>query len=165
MNSRLKNSIEVLQRAYLTEELEAGNCRACAVGNLVAASGYHDAGAWRYVFCTDRLDHDNLKPTQTFYEPNNSNSGGPVTAKVHIISLRDYNNGLGAIKATGYSVKELARIEFTFESAMEHGSDIDMPEHKSQWIRLQAVLKVLFDIEGISYDPEVEQPFLGKALS
>ena len=83
------------------------------------------------------------------------------------ISFRDYHDGLGAIKATGYSLEELARIEFAFESAIDHEFDedgFDMPEHKSQWIRLQAVLKVLFDIEGISYDPEVEQPFLGKSL-
>ena len=158
MNDRLRNSIEVLQRAYLTEELIAGNCQACAVGNLVAASGYHDAGAWRYVFCTDRLD-DNLEPIQTFYKPGD----GYMT-----ISFRHYNDGLGAIKATGYSLKELARIEFAFETAIDHEFDEDGDpklDHNAQWIRLQAVLKVLFDIEGISYDPEVEQPFLGKALS
>ena len=155
MNDRLKNSIEVLQRAYLTEELIAGNCQACAVGNLVAASSYTgDAGAWRYVFCTDRLD-DNLEPIQTFYKPGDG---------YMLVNTRGYNDGLSAIKATGYSLKQLARIEYACESAIEQGSDIDMPEHKSQWIRLQAVLKVLFDIEGISYDPEVEQPFLEKAL-
>ena len=36
MNNRLKNSIEILQRAYLEETLIAGDCQACAVGNLDA---------------------------------------------------------------------------------------------------------------------------------
>ncbi len=114
--------------------------------------------AWRYVFCTDRLD-DNLEATQTFYEPGDGRL---------MVNTRYYNDGLSAIKATGYSVKELARIEFAFESAIEHEFDEDgfdpKFDHNYQWIRLQAVLKVLFDIEGISYDPEVEQPFLEKAL-
>lgn len=159
MNDRLRNSIEVLQRAYLTEELIAGNCQACAVGNLVAASSYTgDAGAWRYVFCTDRLD-DNLEPIQTFYKPGDG---------YMLVNTRGYNDGLSAIKATGYSLKQLARIEYAFESAVDHEFDEDgfdpKLDHNYQWIRLQAVLKVLFDIEGISYDPEVEQPFLEKAL-
>ena len=147
MNDRLKNSIEVLQMAYLHGTLRAGNCMACAVGNLVAASSYEgDAQDWRYVFCTN-------DGVQDFYDPRDEVYG------VH------YDLGLEAIEATGYSVAELARIEFAFETAMPSKGENTMTEHQSQWIRLQAVLKVLFDIEGIEYDEEVEQPFLEKALS
>tara|TARA_R100001460_G_scaffold18975_1_gene39879 strand:+ start:1622 stop:2098 length:477 start_codon:yes stop_codon:yes gene_type:complete len=156
MNSRLKKSIEVLQRAYLTETLKAGNCDACAVGNLVEASSYPNAPSdWRYIFCTDLRD-DIGGPHQTFYDK-------PTDCEELQYELDLYNMGLCAVAATGYSVKELARIEFAFESAIEPELDEHMPIHKSQWIRLQAVLKVLFDIEGIPYDQEVEQPFLEKA--
>lgn len=148
MNNRLKNSIEVLQRAYLNETLTAGDCNACAVGNLVAASSYEGASMdWRYVFCTNTISN-----TQEFYDPS-------------CYDDEQYSLGLEAIKATDYSVDELARIEFAFEKALSEEEAKDMPEHQSQWIRLQAVLKVLFDIEGIEYDEEVEQPFLEKALS
>lgn len=147
MNNRLKNSIEVLQMAYLHGTLEAGDCNACAVGNLVAASSYEgESQDWRYVFCTDG-------GVQDFYDPRD------VIFGVH------YDLGLEAIKSTGYSVAELARIEFAFETVLSEEEADDMPEYQSQWIRLQAVLKVLFDIEGIEYNQEVEQPFLEKALS
>ena len=147
MNDRLRNSIEVLQMAYLHGTLEAGDCTACAVGNLVAASSYEgNAKDWRFVFCTN-------EGTQEFYDARDPMYGD------------EYNLGLKAIEATGYSVAELARIEYAFESALTEDEDDNMPEHQSQWIRLQAVLEVLFEIEGIEYDEEVEQPFLEKALS
>ena len=147
MNDRLRNSIEVLQRAYLNETLTAGDCTACAVGNLVAASGYEgNAKDWRFVFCTN-------EGTQEFYDPRD------------IVYGIYYDLGLEAIEATGYSITELACIEFAFETALTEDEDDNMPEHQSQWIRLQAVLEVLFKIEGIEYNEEVEQPFLEKALS
>ena len=147
MNDRLRNSIEVLQMAYLHGELIAQDCSACAVGNLVAASSYESISRdWRHVFCTSRS-------IQHFYGPTDAIYGDR------------YYMGLEAIEATGYSVAELARIEYAFETAISMKDDLIMPEHQSQWIRLQAVLKVLFDIEGIEYNQEVEQPFLEKALS
>lgn len=146
MNDRLKNSIEVLQKAYLHGTLIAQDCTACAVGNLVAASSYEGKSYdWRHVFFTSYK-------TQHFCDPSWYDG-------------EQYSLGLEAIKATGYSVGELACIEYAFETALSMQDDRVMPEHQSQWIRLQAVLKVLFDIEGIEYDQEVEQPFLEKALS
>jgi len=146
MNNRLKNSIEILQRAYLEETLIAGDCQACAVGNLVAKSGYKGKPYdWRFIFVTS-------KGEQHFF------SLGEV-------SPADMFRGYKAIKATGYSVRELARIEYTFETALISEEAEELPVHEVQWIRLQAVLKVLFDIEGISYDQEVEKPFLEKALA
>lgn len=147
MTNRLKNSIEVLQRAYLHGTLKAGNCEACAVGNLIAASSYYgEPFDWIFVFCT-------VEGVQTIHDPED------------LIDVNFYKEGLKSIEATGYSVEELARIEFAFESALNYEDDKAMPEHQSQWIRLQAVLEVLFKIEGIEYDEEVEQPFLEKALS
>ena len=148
MTDRLRKSIEVLQKAYLNETLESGNCQACAVGNLVAASDYEGTiSDWRYVFCTN-------EGAQEFYDSRNSREYSVL-----------HDLGLEAIEATGYSVAELAKIEFAFETALSEEEAEDMPEHQSQWIRLQAVLEVLFNIEGVEYDEEVEQPFLEKALS
>ena len=150
MNERLKNSIEVLQRAYLEETLDAGNCEACAVGNLVAASSYKGQSFdWRFIFCTA----DGEQVIYDFQSPWSEEAD------------ESYRKGLDAIKATGYSVEELARIEYAFETSLSDTDEIMMPVHESQWVRLQAVLKVLFEIEGIEYDEEVEQPFLEKALS
>ena len=150
MNERLKNSIEVLQRAYLEETLDAGNCEACAVGNLVAASSYKGQSFdWRFIFCT-------ADGEQVIYEFEN-----PWSEEADEF----YRKGLDAIKATGYSVEELARVEYAFEASLSREDGDKMLDHEYQWIRLQAVLKVLFDIEGIEYNQEVEQPFLEKALS
>ena len=147
MNDRLRNSIEVLQMAYLHGTLTAGDCVACAVGNLVAASSYEGHSFdWRFVFCTQNN-------AQLFFGPKDKDFG------------KYYPIGLQAIEATGYSVAELARIEYAFETAIRREDALRMPRHESQWISLQAVLKVLFDIEGIEYNQEVEQPFLEKALS
>lgn len=146
MNNRLKNSIEILQRAYLEEKLIAGDCQACAVGNLVAKSGYKGKPYdWRFIFVTSKGEQ-------------------------HFFSLREVSQqhmfrGYKAIEATGYSVRELARIEYTFETALIPEEAEELPVHEVQWIRLQAVLKVLFDIEGIPYNQEVEEPFLEKALA
>lgn len=146
MNDRLKNSIEILQRAYLEETLKAGDCEACAVGNLVAKSGYEGKSYdWRFIFVTS-------KGEQHFF---NRFEAAPEQI------IRGYM----AIEATGYSITELARIEYAFETALTSEEAKELPVHEEQWIRLQAVLKVLFDIEGISYDQEVEKPFLEKALA
>jgi hypothetical protein len=148
MNERLKNSIEVLQRAYLEETLQAGDCEACAVGNLVAASNYKGVSYnWRFVFCTEM-------GLQRFYD-----SDDDFTCE------KTYNEGMKAIEATGYSVEELALIEYTFETAILRHLEMKLPKHVSQWMRLEKVIKVLFEIEGIPYNQEVEEPFLEKALS
>lgn len=148
MNERLKNSIEVLQKAYLEGTLKAGDCQACAVGNLVQASSYEgNSRDWRYIFCT-------AQGKQHFYldrEP--------------IFGEDEYEGGLKAIKATSYSVKELAKVEYAFETAISIADHCILPKHVSQWKRLKAVIKVLFEIEGIPYNQEVEEPFLEKALS
>ena len=147
MTKRIEKAIEVLQMAYLHGTLKAGDCTACAVGNLVAASSYEgSAHDWSHVFYT-------YDGTQEFYDPRD------------VICSAHYGLGLEAIEATGYSVAELARIEFAFETALSKEDEGTMPEHQSQWIRLQAVLEVLFEIEGIEYNQEVEKPFLEKALS
>jgi len=146
MNNRLKNSIEILQRAYIEEKLEAGDCDACAVGNLVAASNYEGKSMdWRFVFCTNKGGE------QYFYDYD----------KEEVYYIR----GLHAIEATGYSIEELAKIEHAFETAISKYDHDRLPTHVSQWIRLKTVIKVLFEIEGIPYNQEVEEPFLEKALA
>lgn len=130
------HTVNVLVKAYLNDELEHGNCEACAVGNIVHAAGfprydnckmpYDSCGMWKSVFYTD-------DGKQEFWEP----------------SSRLYSHGIDKINATGYTVDELARVEFAFETAL--GSNPD------EWMfnGLMDVVDVLAEIHGI--DLEVKE--------
>lgn len=105
-------TIGILVNAYFKGTLEHYNCCACAVGNLVAANcgytynesmKYNEAPAvnkdygWAALFATtDRIQK---------YKP--ENIGMPATKY--------------QIDSTGYSHKELMKIEFSFEYDFFHG--------------------------------------------
>lgn len=80
-------TISILVKAYQNDTLEHGICSACAVGNLCNGSG-----AWSHVFYTC--------------------TGGQIIKR---------GNYFGWIKetidATGYTWQELAKIEYSFETA------------------------------------------------
>jgi hypothetical protein len=127
------HTVNVLVKAYLNSELRHGDCEACAVGNIVHAAGFprynagkmpHDScGMWKGVFYTD-VDAQYFQPT-----------AGPL-----------YNNGIQMIQATGYTVLELARVEYAFETAPQGDSNDD-------WMfnGLMAVLEVLAEIHGVDF--------------
>ena len=126
------HTINVLVRAYLNDTLHHGICSACAVGNIVHAAGAPmlqsmlitdgSNACWKWVFYTDDGFQNFVSPTA---EP------------------EKYRIGLRVIEATGYSVSELARVEFAFESAVGESKD-DM-----MFSGLMAVVDVLADIHGI----------------
>lgn len=130
-----EQTVNVLVKAYLNDELKHGDCEACAVGNIVHAAGfprYHtgdnapmredSCGSWKAVFVT-------LAGKQRY----NYWSDPLLEAK-----------GLKMIEATGYTIKELARVELAFETADDGHSD-------DEWMfnGLMAVCDVLADIHGV----------------
>lgn len=162
------HTVNVLVKAYLEGTLEHGNCYACAVGNIVAEStgkvfirdeatpteafyGYRSlywdgceypahggsTGGWGQVFTTQESDDDDLEY---------------VDGKVQEIDLRFFKGeAKKQIMSTGYSVEDLAKIEFAFETC-KWSSDAE----ERMFNGLMAVVDVLANIHGISLEQKSE---------
>ena len=142
-----ENSVDVLVKAYLHGTLLHRWCSACAVGNLVA-SAIGDA--------------PNVKSGHTF------KNGSPVLWS-DVFCTEDGaqemdkdpdGEALEQIAATGYTIEELAKIEWAFESCGGEPPAPDffldnsvMMKFKSddQWMfnGLLAVVDVLAEIHGV----------------
>lgn len=137
MKASFDNTVSILAKAWLAGTLVKGNCCACAVGNICAAAlgaqitDVHrshqglvfanwsaDSPAWQSVFCTRPFG-------QTLHA--NSYAG---KAKEQI-------------DATGYSWRQLARIEKAFETASNQDGEA------AEFAGLMAVVDVLADMHGI----------------
>src|SRR5688500_1047662 len=100
-----ERTVSILVQAYFNDTLRHDDCTACAVGNIVLASGvpkcngedvsendYYNNGAWKMVFYTSGRDQYAYPETLKEY---------PIIKKI--------------ISITGYTWKQLAKIEFAFE--------------------------------------------------
>jgi hypothetical protein len=116
---KFEHTVNVLLKAYLNGTLEHGSCTACAVGNLISHCTGQSPIAWTFVFST-------------------------IFGNQHV-NLYNYD-GLAKIEieSTGYTWKELAKIEFAFETA-EFGASNDDYIFNG----LMAVVDVLAEIHKI----------------
>lgn len=134
-----EKTVSILVQAYLNDTLEHGDCCGCAVGNMVAANcGYSfiklqnyqewesNSPCWDDVFCTARGKQE-----------------------LHMRNYRLSEEARKQIDSTGYSVRQLAKIEFAFETAPYGDSD-------DEWMfnGLMAVIDILDQIHG-NTDTEV----------
>ena len=131
-------TVNVLVKAYLNDRLEHGDCRACAVGNIVEDAGFYRAynmnisegcnSVWKWLFYTCGRKQI-------------SGSNDPEKQRI----------ACETIKATGYTVEEMMKIEFAFETA-PYGRNED------QWMfnGLMAVVDVLAEIHGIDLTAKEE---------
>lgn len=144
-NRNFNRTMDILVQAYFNDTLRHSLCSACAVGNIL---GGHNE--WARLFVT-------LNSTGKLH-PYFQMTTGPE----QIIVLRgieptlvkyanafaderaDWLKGQCLITASGYTVQELARVEYAFEVA-EKGESADA------WMfnGLMAVLDVLADIHGV----------------
>lgn len=116
---KFEHSVNVLLKAYLNNELEHSNCIACAVGNLIRDSMGISCSYWSNVFMS--------------------------AFGVQRININEYT-GLAKIQidSTGYTWKELAKIEFAFENA-----NVGKSEDDYMFNGLMDVIDVLADIHEI----------------
>lgn len=131
------HSVNVLVKAYLNNTLEHGNCHACAVGNLIA-----DANGISFVKYISRYSHVlrwnniNTPSWSSVFYTNHYNQ---------TIELDEYKGFAKLeIDSTGYSVIELAKIEYAFESA-----PIGKSEDDYMFNGLMACVEVLAEIHNI----------------
>lgn len=127
-------TVDVLIDAYNNGELEHGNCDACAVGNICKEASLKtgiDNREWIWVFCTG-FDEEEGEYIQN--------------------RLCTLPQAFQLIEATGYTVEELAQIEWVFETAIPvdkryYYSYIKIKQ--GQYMGLCAVLNKLKEIHSI----------------
>lgn len=148
MKPSFENSVDVLVKAYLNDELEHGKCSACAVGNLVCAAKsikpmLLDPTAPGHKFECNRFSDGSMVRWDNVF----------MTAHGRQVILPDFYTGEAQkqIDSTGYTWQKLARIEYAFETADCGNSD-------DEWMfnGLMAVVDVLADIHGISLEQKQE---------
>lgn len=142
---KFHHSVNVLLKAYLNDTLVHSNCYACAVGNLVAdACGYVYAKAKDFpTRQTGLLLHpDTLLWRSVLVEWNNVFMTSEGTQ--HVQHLEFDGEAKRQIESTGYDWRQLAAIEFVFETANK-GKNKD--DH--MFNGLMAVVDVLAQIHNI----------------
>lgn len=135
------HTMDLLVKAYMNDTLKHAECEACAVGNICRGDSQ-----WNSCFITVegkqiRAKEDEIIVRSAFgiikvtslYDPKNPKDA--IEIKRQSIDL---------IASTGYSIDELARIEFTFEKAMRGKNSDDY-----MFNGLMAVLDVLAEIHEI----------------
>lgn len=159
MTKRVKNAIDVLLDAINNRTLAKGTCTACAVGNLVAA------GIGGKVIRDDKNDF--------FCDKNNttwsilfSTSFGNQIFRPDVLNDETYGDLIkSTIKTTEFSIEELKKIEYTFETNTkiyysEMGRFSDEEILQDQIRGLEAVVKVMMEFDNIKED--VKEVFTNK---
>lgn len=140
MKPTFDNTVDILVKAYLNDTLEHGNCSACAVGNLITASGYVFDSA------SHTGPHGKFQWLAFIYAEQ---------GKLYYTKYLNTRTAAEQIDATGYTWQQLARIEYAFE-AVEPGHC----EDECMFRGLMAVVDVLAEIHNI----DLEQKAQAKAL-
>lgn len=162
MKATFENSVSVLVRAYMNDTLRHGDCTACAVGNLLGGEP-----CWNRLFVTPRSISDGLTPQLI------AKRGQYVASFLGSLYIRDnpsdnvlaqIKRGKAAIKKSGYTVKELMRIEYAYEAAPGYpvGKTAQEAETDDTWMfnGLMAVVEVLAEIHGV--DLSVKEQGIGQ---
>mgnify|MGYP006934460425 CR=1 FL=1 len=142
MSKRFNQAFDKLVAAFFNETLSKGDCDRCAVGNIVGNNKWSDV----FLSTNGKQFHKYLK-----YPYSNI-----------------VQRGIDAILATGYSVEEMARIEFAFEQNTNYQSTeliygkITRDEFiQDQFNGLCAVVELLCEFEGIT-DAQYYKNILGE---
>lgn len=169
-----QKTVDLLLDAYNTDQLKHGDCTACAVGNICGGNDN-----WRFLFVTpnnkqekaDRnkvrvknfdTNEEKLIPNDklvTFLETNTGFVDSDCNVSWNVVSPLQYINwkedGIKAIESTGYTIEELARVEYAFEHSLRNTPEgynyyVDKDPKKGQFIGLTAVLGILAEIHEVS---------------
>lgn len=136
------HSVNILVQAYLNDTLKHGDCRACAVGNIITANGHElpdhwsQNGQWLW-FIRKEFRND----------PSGANEFGLALA-------------VNQIRSTGYSAYELHLIEYAFEEAENPKQNKFIDNDEWMFNGLMAVVDVLAEIHGIDLTQREEAKLL-----
>jgi len=151
MTKRFEGALTALVDSFFNDTLKKGTCVGCAVGNIVAhAQGskvYKDENRIGGLSC----DINNYAWSKLFMT-----SGGE-----QMVSQFRHEYGEELIASTGYSIQELARVEYAFETntRIDFGSyhkHTKAEQMEDQYRGLMAVVEILCNIEGYNADETKE---------
>ena len=134
-----KKTCDILYDAYFNDTLIHGTCFACAVSNIIASN--LGKKIWRPF--KDLQNEDMFYPIwdEVFYT---------VKKRYQNINFDLYKGDVKCqIDASGYSVEDLAKIEYAFETAKYGGSD-----ENYMFNGLCAVIEVLNKIHEVEEDTQ-----------
>ena len=123
-----QKSVDTLLDAYNQQELRHHNCYACAVGNLLSDIAKEKGiciSDWAevFVFYTNRKEQIKKSLEESVVRWGDD---------------KRWQNGMNLINSSGYTVEELMKIEYAFETADD--------EEEEQYKGLCAVLEALKEI-------------------
>lgn len=146
-------------------KLKHGNCTACAVGNICGGNP-----SWSLRFMTN-IFAESQRPETIISGIIDRALGRPLPCEVEFLSENEELAVFGyvdkVISDTGYTQKELAKIEWTFEMsiASDYANLSKTPE--GQYIGLCAVLDVLHEIHDVKealHRSRLDQVATGKGV-
>jgi hypothetical protein len=158
MTQRFEKAYNSLYNAFMNDTLAKGTCVACAVGNILADAlggkiskkGYEFACSisntwWNTFFIT--VDNE-----QTIFDDNND-----IPAYGRLKDL------------TGYSVEELAKIEFAFETNtkirfINYPFVTEERIMEDQFRGLMAVMDVMIELDNIEEGRKYKETFKNKFI-
>lgn len=141
-------TVEVLVNAYNNNMLIHGDCRACAVGNMVYGATGERTGGWYNI----------LMPAKNSFLPITKEKCEDIYNNVvqHSTMYENWKDYLSEINSTGYTLYELLAIEAAFESQtlLDERRLKDDPTVKNGMYGLRAVYDTLLKIHEVEVDVE-----------
>ncbi len=140
-----QKTITTLNNAWREGILLRGDCEACAVGNIL------QTGAWKALFCT--LTNTEDKTQQQHIADEGKHLVVHLWGTVESIQpdnerrIRNLIVANEAIAQSGYTKKELIRVEYAFETAAK----VEGVDRQNQYNGLCAVFDVLQDIHQVDF--------------
>lgn len=130
---KFNDTVSILVKAYLNDELKHEDCSACVVGNLCDGNTL-----WKFLFMT-------CEGEQKPYLDTCINEMRFIVLTHHNMSEESLiQMAIKVCASTGYTVDELKRIEYTFETC-NRGNSVE----EYMFNGLMAVVDVLAEIHGI----------------
>lgn len=155
-----KRTLDILVKAYQNDTLEHGSCTACAVGNIVAANMEIKISTLGHTLMWDNWMPYWQKLLSTVRKQKGIDSSIIILRENEEFIQGQLNLNSSQLKepmqqilSTGYTFKELAEIEWAFETADEGNNKDDY-----MFNGLLAVYDVLCKIH------EVEEPVKGELV-
>jgi hypothetical protein len=147
-----KKTVDILYQAYFNDTLQHGNCYACAVGNIVAANcGYS------FKTSLDAMQFQNLywaHESESIYDcsiqASNQEMWYDAIGGGSVIRSGFNATAIKQIDATGYTPKELCKVEVAFERAARGNNN-----EQHMFNGLEAVLEALKLIHAITDDDNI----------
>jgi hypothetical protein len=158
MTPRFDKAYNALYKAFMNNTLAKGTCTACAVGNIVADAMGGKVSIRGHNFVCDVHN--------TWW------SNFFITFDNEQTIFDDYNDipAYGRLKElTGYSVEELSKIEFAFEtntkiSFNEYFSSNEEQIMEDQFNGLMAVMDVMIKLDDVKEGEKYKETFKNKFI-